>query len=293
MVGHEYVEVNGVRLHVALAGRREAPLMLFLHGFPDFWYEWRRQLEHFEGDFLAVAPDLRGYNLSDKPSELDAYRIKPLLDDVKALAARFGRERFVLVGHDWGGAVAWAFAIAYPNMLEKLVIVNAPHPGVFQRELRENPAQAKASQYMLLFRSGEAERVLSAGNCAWLQRAFDFDRWSATPEERQMYLDAWSQPGALTGGLNYYRANHAGPPLPGEPEPAPRDPAQFMVRVPTLVIWGERDTALLTGNLDGLDRFVPDLRIERVPDATHWVVHEKPYLVNRLIHHFVGARSAP
>jgi pimeloyl-ACP methyl ester carboxylesterase len=236
---------------------------------------------------------MRGYNLSSKPAELDQYQMKHLVEDIRALAEHLGSKKFILVAHDWGGVVAWAFAMAHPECLEKLIIVNAPHPGVFARELRDNPAQQKASEYMLFFRGDQAEARLSADNCAALVKAVmgeGLKTGAFTEEDKQVYIEAWSQPGALTGGLNYYRAMKAGPPAPGESRENRMaiDPARLMVKVPTLVIWGEKDTALLTGNLDGLDQFIPDLTIRRVPEGTHWVVHEKPVEVNRHIREFLA-----
>ena len=287
---HEYAEVNGVRLHYVSAGKGR--LILFLHGFPEFWYEWRNQLAEFGRKRLAVAPDMRGYNLSAKPAELEHYQMPRLIEDVRALAERLGHKKFVLVGHDWGGAVAWAFAATHPEYLEKLVILNAPHPGVFQRELRENPAQQKASQYMLMFRSEKAEEILAANHYAFLEKVVlgeGLQKGHVTQDDRKAYLEAWSQPGALTGGLNYYRAARVGPPAGDQPAGniAP-NPAALMIKVPTLVIWGEKDTALLTGNLEGLDKFVPDLTIQRIPDGSHWVIHEQPVLVNRYITAFLA-----
>ena len=290
MLTHNYAEVNGVRLHYVAAG--QGPLILFLHGFPEFWYEWKKQLPEFGKDHLAVAPDMRGYNLSAKPEPLDQYRMKHLVEDVRALAEHLGHKKFVLVGHDWGGAVAWAFALAHPECLDKLIIINAPHPGIFVRELRDNPAQQKASEYMLMFRGPEAEQKLTGNNCDLLSRLLLRDllnRGAFTEDDRKAYLDAWTQPGAITGGLNYYRANRAGPSAAGEsPASFAVDPAMLTVRVPVLVIWGEKDTALLVHNLDGLDQFVPDLTIRRIPDATHWVIHEKPAEVNGYIRDFLS-----
>jgi len=293
MLKDHYAEVNGVRLHYVTAGR--GPLIIFLHGFPEFWYEWKNQLADFGKDHLAVAPDMRGYNLSAKPSEVEQYQMKYLVEDIRALADHLKHKKFILVGHDWGGAVAWSFAIAHPEYVEKLVIVNAPHPGVFMRLLRDNPEQQKASQYMLMFRSDKAEETLSANNYGMLVNVVlgpGLKSGVFTEDDKKKYIDAWSQPGALTGGLNYYRAARVGPPAPGGGDGGSGnfavDPAQLMVKVPTLVIWGEKDTALLTGNLEGLDQFVPDLSIKRIPEGSHWVVHEKAAEVDGYIRDFIS-----
>src|SRR3989449_5627858 len=164
MLKHEYADVNGVRLHYVTAGKGK--LIMFVHGFPEFWYEWKNQLVEFGNDYQAVAPDMRGYNLSSKPAEVDQYQVKYMVEDLRALAEKLDHQKFILVAHDWGGAIAWAVAIAHPGYLGKLVIINAPHPGVFQRELRDNPAQQKASGYMMMFRSEQAEQILSANNYA-------------------------------------------------------------------------------------------------------------------------------
>ena len=294
MIKHDYAEVNGVRLHYATAGNGKK-LIVFLHGFPEFWYEWKNQLLEFGKDYTAVAPDMRGYNLSAKPAEVDQYQVKYLIEDVRALAERLGHKKFILVAHDWGGAIAWAFAIAHPEYLEKLVIINAPHPGVFARELKENPAQQKASGYMLMFRSPQAEQILSANNYAALVGVVlgeGLKTGAFTEEDKQAYIEAWSQPGALTGGLNYYRAARIGPPAEGDKQGtsfATSFPS-LNVKVPTLVIWGEKDVALLVGNLEGLDKYVPQLTIKRVPEGTHWVIHEKPQLVNGYIREFIAGK---
>jgi pimeloyl-ACP methyl ester carboxylesterase len=281
---HEYAEVNGVRLHYVAAG--EGKLILFLHGFPEFWYEWKKQLLEFSRDHRAVAPDMRGYNLSAKPEALEQYQMPVLIEDVRALVKHLGRQKCILVAHDWGGAVAWVFAAAHPEMVEKLVIINAPHPGVFRRELRENPAQQKASHYMLMFRSAGAEQALAADNYAQLVKIVLGGHHTA--EDHQAYLEAWSQPGALTGGLNYYRANRVGPPAQeGEPVASLAPNLPLKIQAPTLVIWGEKDTALLTGNLNGLEEYVPRLTVKRIPDGSHWVIHEKPDLINRHIRDFL------
>jgi pimeloyl-ACP methyl ester carboxylesterase len=291
MFKHDYADVNGVRLHYVTTG--EGPLVLFLHGFPEFWYAWRDQLEEFGQDHQAVAVDLRGYNLSSKPVGVEQYRVRYLVQDVVALSAWLGHARFTLVGHDWGGVVAWAFAAAHPERLERLIIINSPHPNIFERELRESPAQQEASRYMLMFRTPKAEEILSADNYLWLVRnvlSDGLERGHVTELDRSAYLEAWSQPGALAGGLNYYRASAIGPQAAtndGGAANSMRPVRPAIIRVPTLVIWGEQDKALLSGNLVGLEAFVPNLRVKRIPDGSHWVVHEHPALINALIREFI------
>jgi pimeloyl-ACP methyl ester carboxylesterase len=288
----QYADVNGLRLHYVSVG--QGKLIMFVHGFPEFWAQWENQLIEFGQDHQAVALDMRGYNLSAKPGNVDAYRAKNLIEDLRALAEYLGHQKFILVAHDWGGAVAWSVAVRHPECLEKLVIINSPHPAVFARELLNNPDQQKASQYMLLFRSPKAERVLSENNYARLVDVlFQFgSKWEMAEEVRLKYIEAWSQPGALTGGLNYYRASRLYPPT------SPQDvqkiesilnlPRKMLaVKVPTLVIWGEEDQALLSGNLKGLEKYVDDLTVKRIPGATHWVSHEQPQRVNALIRDFL------
>ena len=289
-IHHDYAQANGVRLHYAHAG--SGPLIMFLHGFPEFWYCWKQQLEEFGSDHRAVAPDLRGYNLSDRPLDVKQYRARILVEDIRQFARHFGDEPFVLVAHDWGGALAWGLAIAHPELLRRLVIINSPHPVPFARELAHSKAQQAASRYMNLLRSDKAERVLAADNFARLQK-MTLDAWSGTPPDaadRAAYVAAWSQPGALTGSLNYYRASPLYPPDGDDPGAAALqlDPAAFMVRVPTMVVWGMRDQALLPGVLEGMEACVPGVRIERLDDASHWVMHEQPARLNALIRDFIG-----
>jgi pimeloyl-ACP methyl ester carboxylesterase len=288
----QYAEVNGVRLHYVSAGRGK--LIMFVHGFPEFWYEWEKQLIEFGREYQAVAPDMRGYNLSSKPADIENYHVNDIIDDLRALAEHLGHQKFIMVAHDWGGAIAWAAAMRHPEMMEKLVIINSPHPAVFARELLNNPDQQKASQYMLMLRSAEAERVLSENNFARLMDVLvQFgSKWEMSEETRLTYIEAWSQPGALTGSLNYYRASPLYPPTSKDDEALiggilnlPRE--ILAVKVPTLVIWGEEDQALLTGNLSGLEEYIEDLTVKRIPDGTHWVIHEQPELVNTFIRDFI------
>jgi epoxide hydrolase 4 len=292
-LSHESADVNGVKLHYVRAG--SGPLMVFLHGFPEFWYEWKHQLREFATDHTVVAPDMRGYNLSSKPDDVAEYAVPKLVEDVRALASEIlkstGGRTFTLVAHDWGGAIAWVFAALHPEMLDRLIIINAPHPTVFGRLLRQDAAQQKASAYMLMFRSPGAEAALSANSYAMLTSMVLGDgikNGSISDADKEMYLAAWSQPNALTGGLNYYRAAQIGPIATATTPAAVPETPPIVVRVPTLVIWGEKDTALLPSNLDGLGDFVPKLTVKRVPDGTHWVVRENAGEVNRLIRDYLA-----
>lgn len=285
---HKYADVNNIRLHYVTVGKGK--LIMFLHGFPEFWYGWKNQLMEFGRDYQAVAPDMRGYNLSSKPPEVEQYRTKYLIGDILALAEHLGHKQFILVAHDWGGGVAWPLAMRHPPYLEKLIVINAPHPVTFVRELRDNPAQQNASQYILVHRTPQAEGILARDNYAVLVSSLLRDGIRDgyfTEEDKKAYIEAWSQPGALTGGLNYYRAAHLGS-FTGESDNiVSADPSLFTVTVPTLVIWGEKDRYLLTGNLEGLEKYVPNLTIKWIPDGSHWVIHEKPALVNSYIREFI------
>jgi len=287
-----YAEVNSIRLHYVSVG--QGKLIMFVHGFPEFWLEWEKQLVEFGKDYQALAPDMRGYNLSSKPLDIEDYHVKDLIEDLRSLADHLGHEKFIMVAHDWGGAVAWSAAMRHPELLEKLIIINSPHPAVFARELLNNPAQQKASQYMLMLRSAEAERVLSKNNYARLMDVLvQFgSKWEMSEEKRLKYIAAWAQPGALTGSLNYYRASPLYPPTSKDDEVQissilnlPKE--MLAVKVPTLVIWGEQDRALLTGNLNGLEEYIEDLTVKKIPGGTHWVIHEQPELVNGLIRDFI------
>jgi epoxide hydrolase 4 len=291
---HHYTTVNGIRLHYVTNGR--GPLILFIHGFPEFWYAWHNQLVEFGRDHRAVAVDMRGYNLSDKPADVKAYRAKHMVEDLRQLIEHLGGKPCIVVAHDWGGALAWNLAIAYPEYVARLIIINAPHPIPFARALKNDPEQIQASQYMLLLRSSKAERVLSEDNFRRLEAMLRSDFGdAATPwlsdTDLEQYRTAWAQPGALTGSLNYYRAS----PLHPATEDAPGatalelDPTAFVVTVPTLAIWGERDRALRPVLLEGLDQVVPALTVRRVPDGSHWVAHERPTEVNRMIREFINA----
>lgn len=282
---------NGIRLHYASAGERGKPLLMFVHGFPEFWFEWEAQLRQFGDQYFAVAPDLRGFNLSDMPEDVAAYKPRHIVEDLRLLAGHLGYERFTLVAHDWGGAIAWNFAIALPHMLDKLVIVNAPHPWLFLKALAQDPAQQKASDYMNWLRAEGSESALAKDDFARVEGFFsrmgqgEAD-WFDAPT-RARYHAAWSR--GLRGGVNYYRASPLHPPTSDHPGPlALKATAEdFRVRVPTRVIWGEQDRALPKSLVDGLDGVVDDLVLERIPEGSHWVIHEQPERINRLIARFL------
>lgn len=282
---------NGTRLHYASAGESGKPLILFAHGFPEFWYEWHAQLAEFGKDHFAVAPDLRGFNLSDMPSDPSAYKARYIVDDLRQLAAHLGYDRFVLVAHDWGGAIAWSLAIALPQLLHKLIIINSPHPYLFMQALATDEGQQKASAYMNWLRAPGSETALAKDNFALLEGFLtNLGESSASwfnQEVRGKYHECWSR--GLTGGVNYYRASPLHPPtgMHAGPLKLQLNPDDFHVRTPTRVIWGERDIALLPILLDGLDDFVEDLKMARIADGTHWVVHEQPEHINRLIREFL------
>jgi epoxide hydrolase 4 len=283
---------NGIRLHYACAGEKGRPLVLFIHGFPEFWYEWEAQLAEFGADYFAVAPDLRGFNLSDMPSDLSAYKAKHIVDDLRLLAAHLGYEKFVLVAHDWGGAIAWNLAIAMPHLLHKLIIINSPHPYLFMQALAKDPNQKASSDYMNWLRAAGSEDALAKDDFALLDGFFNgmgqpAASWFAG-EVRAKYHACWSR--GLNGGVNYYRASPLHPPTEDHPGPLKlqMNLEDFRVKLPVRVIWGEADIALPKSLLDGLDGLIADLHVERIAEGTHWVVHEQPERINRLLRGFLN-----
>ncbi|MGB0921657.1 MAG: alpha/beta fold hydrolase [Alphaproteobacteria bacterium] len=282
-----FVTANGLNFHYYATGPQNGPLVLFAHGFPDLAVGWAHQMRELAAQgFLCVAPDQRGYNLSDKPDALSAYYPKHMVTDLREIAASFGGEGtpFTLVAHDWGGAIAWAFALKYPDLLEKLIIINATHPGAFQKCLANNPDQVEKSQYINLYRTDDAEDVVSANNYAGLLQMFgeSFENGTLTEADKAALITAWSKPGALTAMLNWYRTMRIEPPdaqKGGGQTEGTFDDEALKVHVPTRVIWGMGDQAFASDLIDYFPPYVPDLEITRVEDGTHWVVHEYPELV--------------
>jgi pimeloyl-ACP methyl ester carboxylesterase len=286
LIDHEFVRLEAGDFHLARCGG--GPLILFLHGFPQCWYEWRHQLAEFGRDHTAVAPDLRGYNTSPKFDAIDDYAVPRIVEDVAALADRLTDEPFKLVGHDWGGIFAWAFAATHPDRVERLVIVEGPHPALFDHHLRTNPAVQQALWFYSLYRSPKAEEVLArddfAHMCSWFADVL-------TDDDMAVYRDAWRQPGALTGMLNWYRAADAGPP---DPQRGRSDgnftcgfPSESLtVQIPTLVISGE-ESILPMSLLEGLEAYVTDLSVVTLPGG-HWLPEEHPDDVNRQMRQFLS-----
>ena len=289
---------TGVTLAVQAGGPADAEAIMFLHGFPESHRTWRGVAPDLARDFRVIAPDQRGFGASDKPQGVDAYRTDRILEDLIALADALGLERFTLVGHDWGGAVAWLAALRYPDRLSRLVIVNAPHPLVFQKSLFDDAAQRAASQYISAFRNPMMEQGIEAmGLETFFSKTFasHADVSLLSDEERQAYLDDWGAPGAMTAMLNWYRASEIVVPKVGEEARAPAwTMAPFpKIKVPTLVLWAMRDTALLPVQLGGLYDLVEDLRIATIPDAGHFVPWEQPKTVATAIRDFMhDSRSA-
>jgi pimeloyl-ACP methyl ester carboxylesterase len=269
-----YLEANGVRLHYVAAG--SGSLVLLLHGYPEFWYSYRYQLPALAQNRRAVALDLRGYNLSDKPS--GGYDIATLCEDLRGAIEALGEQQADVVGHDWGGALAWALAMRAPEYVRRLAILNAPHPATFQRALR-SPGQWLRSAYVGFFQlEGVAEEALARDDYALIRRTFraaDRERAWLTDADIQRYINAIDRPGALTAALSYYRqVVRRGPGIVG--------PAR-VITAPTLVVWGELDPYLGVDSLDGLERWVDDLRVQRFSTAGHWVNQQEPARVNEAL----------
>jgi len=272
---HREAVINGVRLHYVEAGH--GPLIVLIHGFPEFWYCWRLQIPALaRAGFRVLVPDLRGYNLSDKPPGIASYALPLLSQDVAELIRHAGAERAAVAGHDWGGLVAWHLALTRPDCLEKLILLNAPHPALFQREVRKR-SQRLRSWYVFFFQLPLLpELICRWHNFALLRRAIregPICRDRVTQRDVDLYVRALSRPGALTAAINYYRA------LFRERSRGGRLPLS-VIETPTLVLWGERDRYLVPELLNGLEVWVRKVRIERFPGASHWVHIDEVERVN-------------
>jgi epoxide hydrolase 4 len=294
---------HGITLSCRATGERGRPVLMFLHGFPEAAFVWDTLLKHFakpeNGGYRCIAPNLRGFEKSSSPSEVNAYRVKFLMEDIAALVAietaGSGSKLECLVAHDWGGSVAWTLANHMPQVMKKLAIINSPHTGTFIRELTNNPKQQAASDYMNFLARPGFEKALARDDFALLFAFFtnagaengEFP-W-LTPDLKQQYRDIWNT--GLTGGCNYYRASPLRPPTESDKGAAgidiPHD--SLTVNLPTLVIWAMNDVALPPALIDGLDDYVPQLTIKKVHNGTHWVIHEQPQLVAGYLQEFFNA----
>jgi len=282
---HGTAHVNGVRLHYVIQG--EGPLLALLHGFPEFWYSWRHQIPELAKHFKVVAPDLRGYNESDKPVGVANYRIDILTADVMELIRAFGEEKAIIVGHDWGGGIAWAFAADYPQATEKLIVMNCPHPAALQKHLRTNRRQLRRSWYMFFFQiPWLPELGIRVNTRRFVEQAFRgmAIRKEAFPdEELKKYVEAIRKPGAA---INYYRAAFRETVSKGERPFA-------KITCPTLLIWGEEDVALGKELTYDMEQYFTDrFEIKYIPRCSHWVQQEQPELVNQFVLEFLGNVSA-
>ena len=286
---HGFAHVGGIRLHYASwpEARADAPLVLLLHGFPEFWYSWRRQLTALgEAGYRVVAPDLRGYGRSDKPRGLDAYRIERLADDVAELIAALGASEASVVGHDWGGMVAWWHAMRHPEQVSTLSVLNCPHPAD-QPRMMSDPAQLRRSSYMLFFQLPRLpERVIAAGDHARIRRILrdePITPGAFTDEDIQRHVDALD-PASITAGLNYYRAYlRRGPSLREQLRP---------IDVPTQVLWGTADRYLGVEYAAPPTRWVWDVRVEKLEGYSHWVQVDAAAEVNRRLKAFLPPTAA-
>lgn len=277
---HQCITTNNVTLHYVTQG--EGPLMLMLHGFPEFWYSWRHQIPVFAQDYKVVALDLRGYNDSDKPQDVSAYQMSELIKDVQGVIQGLGYDQCILVGHDWGGAIAWQFAYAHPEMLQKLIVMNLPHLAKFQAALRSNPQQMLRSWYIgffqvpmlpeLMFQANDYRAIASA----FADRATNKNAFSTA--DLEAYKDAAAKRGALTAMINYYRSNL-------DILLQPKD--WGILEVPTLLLWGEDDFALGKELTYGTQNYVRDLELHYLSQCSHWIQQEQPEQVNQYMRSFL------
>ncbi|MBL8207050.1 MAG: alpha/beta hydrolase [Blastocatellia bacterium] len=273
-VKHDYADSNGVKIHFAALGEPTAPLIVMIHGFPDFWYSWRDQMDALSKSYYTVAIDQRGYNLSDKPKGVENYDMSLLVGDVAAVIKHLKREKAIIVGHDWGGAVAWTFAMTMPQLTDKLVILNLPHPKGLARELANNPAQQKNSQYARNFQQEGFHKNLKAEQLAG---------WVKDPEAKKKYIEAFHK-SDFEAMLHYYQRNY-----PREPYDQPNRFPDIKVKASVLMIHGLGDTALLPGALNNTWEWLEkDLTLVTIPGATHFVQQDASDLVTRSIRMWLG-----
>jgi pimeloyl-ACP methyl ester carboxylesterase len=282
---HAWLQANGLEFHYVSSGNVKNPLMLLLHGFPESWYSWRHIIPEFSNNYRVVAIDLRGYNLSSKPKNLSDYTMTELTQDIEHIIKSLGYEKAILVGHDWGGAIAWSFASRYPSMVSRLIILCCPHPSIFPRHLRSNINQLKRSWYIFFFQIALLpEYILRRNNYYYIRQAFAKKNLQYfNGDDIAEFVKSAAQPGAMTAMLNFYRNSfHSGfskvlKILKGQ-----------KIETPTLVLFAENDDFLGTEMLNGTERYVNDLTRKIIPNASHWLQQDQPKVVARNIHEFLA-----
>jgi len=300
---HHTIDIENVNIHYVEAGADDGSglprqTIIFLHGFPEYWGTWHAQLDYFANHYRVIAPDLPGYNLSDKPQQQSFFAVPNLIQFMaKFIQDVAPQEKIILVAHDWGGAIAWPLTAFFPHLIEQLVILNAAHPSTFTREMIHNPEQRQKSEYIHELVAHDGVERLSANHHQYLKdKIFGGMRQGTLSDiQRQTYLQVWAQPGAVDGMLQYYRAM---------PQLAPCEKAtsekgaqviattqmkipNIHISCPTLILWGEQDQAFVKENIDGIEKYVPKVQVQRFPQASHWLQHELPDDVNREIHAFI------
>ncbi|XP_077989005.1 epoxide hydrolase 3-like isoform X2 [Glandiceps talaboti] len=286
MYNHTWILIDDVKIHYVANGERSKPLMLLLHGFPEFWYSWRHQLREFSKDYRVVAVDMRGYGDSDIPKGIAPYAMTCLTGDVRDMIPALGYSSCVLVAHDWGAAVAWRFAMDYPDLVDKLVIMNGPHPDRFRKVISSSLKQFLMSWYMFLFQLPFLpEIVFKLNDYSWIKGAFCGKEMgmrnpeAMTEEDIEAFKYNIQREGASTAMVNYYRAAVRYPPA-GKPKSP-------IITSPTLLIWGAEDKALDISLTEGLEKYVSDITVKLVPNASHWVQQDRPDETNRLMREFL------
>jgi len=271
-VQHSTADSNGVKIHYATYGKQDGPLIVMVHGFPDFWYTWRDQMQVLgDAGYRCVAMDLRGYNLSGQPSGVENYDMRLLVGDVLNVIKANGREKAIVMAHDWGGAIAWQVALNAPQMVEKLVILNLPHPNGLSHELANNPGQQKASEYARRFQELDSHTKLSAAALAG---------WVKDPEAKKLYVEAFER-SSLAGMMAFYQRNYPRPPYQQGNETR-------KLTMPVLLIHGLKDTALLAPALNGTWNWIDDLTLVTIPEASHFVQQDATEKVSRTVKSWLG-----
>lgn len=281
---HDHIATNGIKLHVVQAGPEDGPLVILLHGFPEFWYGWKAQMDHLAAQGYRVwVPDQRGYNLSDKPASVKDYNLDALAADIVGLIDAAGAEKAYLAGHDWGAAVAWWMGLKHPERLHKIVVVNAPHNLVMQRHLQGDFKQMRKSPHMFFFQLPALPEYLSSrdnfeATASSMQKTSRPGTFSDT--ELTIYREAWARTDRLREPINWYRAAF---------RVAPTRPADVRVHLPLLILWGTQDAFLRTVMAEESLDYCVDGRLERIENAGHWVLHEEPERTSKLIADFFAA----